>query len=283
MGDKRKKVFFAGAEVRRFPTLVRVLERRFDRVPSLRGADYVVYVNINGPLGILIDRADDRSVSIGANPLGINNWNTGKGSAEWTVIRVNLGSLDPARQRDVGVWSPGRWDALSRRHKLPRADAWLSRSDDMDVVVLLPKMGGWLQMQTGTFVSRYGGICKDLARRHPRSRIVIRFHPRNQLRLHHRLLDVERQLRAALPRAAFDTSRSISEEQFARTKLAVSDWSTAVYQFVMRGIPAEEAGPGGRFRFEGKSPPQIMEELCQTVFDHNDAAGLEEFASRFLP
>ena len=278
-----KTVFFAGRKIRRLEKLVDEFRRLFRETRDARAADYVVHVDREGAsaLGDLVGGSNPRSIAVVANPLGINRWN-GSGS-DWELVRITIGSLSPDKCVPIPRWDDSRWEELCARHRLPRVDDWVSRPEDSDVVVLLPKLGGWLGLSDGAFRDRYVSVMKDVRAAHPLSRVVCRAHPRNGKRQRGRFAAVAAELSRACENVVIDTSARISQEQFDRTKLAVCDWSTAAYQFVMRGIPVhnpDRANPGRLLCAGacggGASVREVMNEVCQSVVEVSDPSCLAE-------
>lgn len=264
------------------PALKDAFRRVFAETAVQRGADYVVHVNRDGAAGVVGDVMDGRcarAIGVVANPLGVNRWN-GRPGDDWTLVRLCLESLSPDMERAVPVWDPDRWPRLAARYGLPRAERWATdRPADADVVLLLPKVGGWLKMDTGAYVKRYSGYVRELRAMHPDSEIVVRAHPRNVTKPDAAV----RRVFEALPKAAanvrLDTTRSVSEEQYGRTKLVACDWSTAVMGFVMRGVPVYNPDlrrPGRMLAsaaVDGNaSPDEVMNAVCQSVFPVDAAA-----------
>lgn len=259
------------------PLLLDAFRAAFEEASSPSSADHVAHVDRDGTSGLLRDvskSGDPRSIGIAANPLGVNRWNGSEGG-EWKLVRVCVGSLIPEADIDLGVWDRGRWARIAERHHLPAASEWRRDApDEWDVVLLLPKFGGWLGLGASEFSERYHGYARALRDRHPQSTIVVRAHPRNSQQPDAASSAAIRAVAKGVPNARLDTTRTVSEEQYSRTKLAASDWSTAAVQFVMRGIPVcnpDETRPGRMIAAAavgGDTPPgEVMERICQTVFE----------------
>jgi hypothetical protein len=274
---RRRRVHFAGEKIKRMPLLLDAFRAAFEETSSPSLADHVAHVDRDGTNGVLRDVSksrDPRSIGIAANPLGVNRWNGAEGG-EWKLVRVCVGSLIPDADREREIWDRGRWARIAERHSLPAASEWRRDApDEWDVVLLLPKFGGWLGLGAREFSDRYSGYARTLRDRHPMSTIVIRVHPRNSQQPDAAAMRAIRAVASSVPNVRLDTTRAVSEEQYDRTKLAASDWSTAVVQFVMRGIPVynpDETRPGRMIAASAvggdKPPDEVMEHICQTVFD----------------
>lgn len=263
------------------PDLMESFRKVFRETASPSEADYVAHVNRDGTTGTVGDVVrgfNARSIGVVANPLGVNRWTGGSGD-DWKLVRICFGSLSPDMERKPPVWDSGRWERLAARYGLPTEPEWKRRPADHDVVVLLPKIGGWLGLDARRYTRQYAGFVRDVAREHPGSTVVVRPHPRNVARRNPTVEGIFAALVEAGGGAArLDTARAVTEEQFARTKLVVCDWSTAVLQFVMRGIPVanpDKNRPGKMIAHVGASGgctvPELMNAVCQTVAEPHEA------------
>ena len=273
----RKTVFFAGNKVTGMHLLQDAFRRAFSETAVQRRADYVVHVNLDGAAGTVGDvmrHHNPRSIGIVVNPLGINRW-SGHWGDDWKLVRVCLGSLSPDKERKPPTWDPDRWPKLAAKFGLPRSPRW--RTDvarDADVMLLLPKIGGWLKLDCKRYIKRYSRFVQELRALHPDSPILVRAHPMNVARGNATTRQIFTALENAAPNVRMDTTRVVSEEQYDRTKLVACDWSSAVVSFVMRGVPVHnpdrehpdrmiaQAAVGG-----AKSPDEVMNDICQSVVD----------------
>lgn len=268
---RQKTVFFAGRKISGMAPLKDAFRQALTETAARGAADYVVHVNRDGAVADVVNGYDPRSIGIVVNPLGINRWNGEQGD-DWKVVRVCMGSLSPDKERRPPTWDPDRWAKLSARFGLPRAAEWLSPAGG-DVVLLLPKIGGWLNTDLRSYTKRYSGYVRELRDLHPDSPIVVRAHPRNVAKQDAATRRVLEAVSAAAHDVRLDTSRSVSEEQYGRTKVVACDWSTAVVPFVMRGIPVfnpDRQAPGrmiAQAAVDRKLPPdRVMNDICQSVF-----------------
>eukprot|EP00873_Tetraselmis_striata_P043781 jgi/Tetstr1/464045/TSEL_008850.t1 len=276
----RKTVFFAGVKIHHMEPLKDAFRGVFDETKVRSRADYVVHVNLDGTAGTVgdvMDGSDPRSIGVVVNPLGINRWNGNPGD-DWRLVRVCLGSLSPDKERKPQAWDPDRWARLAARHGLPRAAGWRSL-DEGDVVLLLPKIGGWLKLDAKRYIRRYSGFVRELRDLHPDSAVVVRAHPRNVAKPDATTREIFEALRRAAPNVRMDTTRSVSEEQYSRTKVVACDWSSAVVPFVMRGVPVcnpDRQRPGRMIAQAAVSrsltPDEVMNAICQSVLDVERAA-----------
>lgn len=287
MYSTKKTVFFAGRKIRRLQPLVGEFRKLFDEVNSVQKADYVVHVDRDGtaPLGDLVNRFNPKSIAVVSNPLGINPWN-GTGS-NWEIVRISIGSLSPDRALKINEWDENRWPMLAEKYNLHQAKEWVSRPDDFDVVLLLPKLGGWLGLSGHAYCKKYTSVIKEIRTSHPKSRIVVRVHPRNVQNKRTELKGITDKLSKAASDVVIDKSPKICPDQLDRTKLVACDWSTAVYQFVMRGIPItnpDHTRPNmlicNSACGQKKTVHEVMNEVCQSVIEVDNPSCLSKILSK---